>query len=148
IPLPKASFSSPAEAREAKLRTALLEIHERASVFFQEQLRKPEGARAREYLAGRGLDEATIANFRIGYAPDSGFLLRDRLRGEFEEEVLRESGLFSWKQEDGRQPSAISHEEKQMPTRNDNSARAENAKSAIVSAVMYSKFRNRVMFPI
>src|SRR6266704_1577015 len=107
IPLPKASYSSPAEAREAKLRTALLEIHERACVFFQEQLRKPEGARAREYLAGRGLDEATIADFRIGYAPDSGFLLRDRLRGEFDEEVLRESGLFSWKQEDSRQPSAM-----------------------------------------
>ena len=149
LPLPKVSYSSPAEAREAKLRTALLEIHERACLFFQVQLRKPEGARAREYLAGRGLDEATIAGFRIGYAPDSGFVLRDRLRGEFDEEVLRESGLFSWKQEDSRQPSAISHEEKQMPTRNDNSARAENAKSAIVSAaVMYSKFRNRVMFPI
>src|SRR5712692_8305460 len=149
LPLPKVSYSSPAEAREAKQRTALLEIHERACAFFQEQLRKPDGARAREYLAGRGLDEATIADFRIGYAPDSGFLLRDRLRAGFDEEVLRESGLFSWKQEDSRQPSAISHEEKQMPTRNDNSERAENAKSAIVSAaVMYSKFRNRVMFPI
>src|SRR5712692_500111 len=149
LPLPKVSYSSPAEAREAKQRTALLEIHERACAFFQEQLRKPDGARAREYLAGRGLDEATIADFRIGYAPDSGFLLRDRLRAGFDEEVLRESGLFSWKQEDSRQRSAISHEEKQMPTRNDNSERAENAKSAIVSAaVMYSKFRNRVMFPI
>jgi len=40
-------------------------------------------------------------DFRIGYAPDSGFLLRDRLAGEFSEEVLRASGLFSWKQEDG-----------------------------------------------
>src|SRR2546425_6394880 len=30
LPLPKVSYSSPAEAREAKLRTALLEIHERA----------------------------------------------------------------------------------------------------------------------
>ena len=28
-------------------------------------------------LKGRGLDEETIARFRIGYAPDSGFLLRD-----------------------------------------------------------------------
>ena len=41
-----------------------------------------------------------IAKFRIGYAPDSGFLLRDRLKSEFSEEVLRESGLFSWKQDD------------------------------------------------
>ena len=100
IPLPKASYSSPAEAQEARLRTQLLDVHERAVAFFQECLKRPEGARAREYLLGRGLDEKTIAQFRIGYAPDSGFLLRDRLKGEFSEEVLRESGLFSWKQED------------------------------------------------
>src|SRR5712691_3614550 len=36
IPLPKATFSSEAEAKEAKLRTVLLEVHERACVFFQE----------------------------------------------------------------------------------------------------------------
>src|SRR5689334_3187081 len=39
IPLPKANFSSPQEARDAKVRTALLEMHERASAFFQECLR-------------------------------------------------------------------------------------------------------------
>ena len=104
IPLPKASYSSPAEAQEAKLRAQLLDVHERAATFFQECLKRPEGASAREYLAGRGLDEETIARFRIGYAPDSGFLLRDRLAGEFSEEVLRESGLFSWKQEEQSQP--------------------------------------------
>src|SRR5271165_161493 len=38
IPLPKATYSSPAEAQEAKLRTVLLEIHERAVAFFQECL--------------------------------------------------------------------------------------------------------------
>src|SRR5213592_4350316 len=103
IPLPKTSYSSPSEAKEAKLRTVLLDVHERACAFFQECLRRPEGARAREYLAGRGLDEATIRKFRIGFAPDSGFLLRDRLKGEFSEEVLRESGLMSWK--DGLQAS-------------------------------------------
>src|SRR5207247_8618896 len=74
-----------------------------------ECLGRPEGARAREYLAGRGLDEETIRRFRIGFAPDSGFLLRDRLKGEFEEAVLRESGLFSWK-EASSQPSAVSRQ--------------------------------------
>src|SRR6266700_3219255 len=63
IPLPKQTFSSPAEAKEAKLRTVLLEIHERACAFFQECLRRPEGARAREYLSGRGLNEETIKQF-------------------------------------------------------------------------------------
>ncbi len=120
IPLPKAAFNTPAEAEEAKLRTALLEIHERACAWFQGQLRRPEAAHAREYLAGRGLKEETIARFRIGFAPETGFLLRDYLKGQFGEEILKASGLFSWKE----------HEE-------------EKAKLAL-----YSKFRNRVMFPI
>src|SRR5256712_13910870 len=60
LPLPKASFSSPAEAKEAKLRTVLLDVHERACAFFQECLRRPEGARAREDLAGPWLGEETI----------------------------------------------------------------------------------------
>jgi DNA primase len=98
IPLPKASYATAGEAKEARLRGQLLQAHERAVVFFQECLRRPEGARARDYLKGRGLDEEMIAKFRIGYAPDSGFLLRDRLKDEFSEDVLRESGLFSWKE--------------------------------------------------
>src|ERR1700746_1538861 len=101
VPMRKQAFSTEAEARDAKIRTALLEIHERACIFFQECLRRPEGARAREYLAGRGLNEEPIRQFRIGFAPDSGFLLRDRLKSEFSEEVLRESGLFSWKDSSG-----------------------------------------------
>ena len=131
IPLPKATYSSPGEARDAKLRGQLLDAQERAAAFFQECLKRPEGARAREYLQGRGLDPETIARFRIGYAPDSGFLLRDRLSNEFSEEVLRESGLFSWKQEEGSATGeAKLTTNDQRPT------------------TVYSKFRNRVMFPI
>src|SRR6516164_2558421 len=88
IALPKTIFSSEAEARDAKLRTTLLEVQERACRFLQECLRRPEGARARQYLAGRGVDDTTIKEFRIGFAPDSGFLLRDRLKNEFSQEVL------------------------------------------------------------
>ena len=180
IPLPKASYSTPGEAKEARLRGQLMDVHEQAVAFFQECLRRPEGARAREYLKGRGLDEATIAQFRIGYAPDSGFLLRDRLKGEFSEDVLRESGLFSWKQEEsGRQASGVGRQanarsldsggtlENQRPasarddkgvdeaTTNDkrpttaSTDREADAESRMASAAsMYSKFRNRVMFPI
>jgi DNA primase len=141
IALPKLSFSSPAEAQEAKLRTVLLDVHERAVAFLQECLRRPEGARAREYLAGRGLNEEMIKGFRIGYAPDSGFLLKDRLKGEFDENVLRESGLFSWKESSppgkpvdlAGQPDPAGEE----PTTNDQRP-----------TTIYSKFRNRVMFPI
>jgi DNA primase len=146
IPLPKTTYSSPAEAKEAKLRAQLLDVQERAAAFFQECLKRPEGARAREYLQGRGLDEETIARFRIGYAPDSGFLLRDRLAGEFSEEALRESGLFSWKQEDGlrapgsgRRPDSGEQEE---------DSPKPDSRSLKPTSAMYSKFRNRVMFPI
>src|ERR1039457_3353912 len=128
VPMPKVTFSSPAEAKEANLRGALLDIHDRATAFFQQCLRRPEGAHAREYLKGRGLDDETIARFRIGYAPDSGFLLRDALRKEFDEELLRESGLFSWKEE-SRQLSALSRQEKQAlrSAQDDNPAEASDA---------------------
>ncbi len=163
IPLPKASYSTPGEAKEARLRGQLLDAHERAVAFFQECLRRPEGARAREYLAGRGLDQEMIARFRIGYAPDSGFLLRDRLKEEFSEEVLRESGLFSWKQDDRLQASSARQgtDNGGAPSLSvrpldgqggdfDSSREPEaggRKPEAAVSA-MYSKFRNRVMFPI
>lgn len=191
VALPKQTFNTEAEAKDAKLRTALLEIHERACAFFQECLRRPEGGRAREYLAGRGLSEEMIRQFRIGFAPDSGFLLRDRLKSEFSEEVLRESGLFSWKE--SRQPPVVSGQDSspsvvgrrssaenrdgvgtsalarpreqgsttandaQRPThdgfaedrrpKTDDLSRNAQSPSAAVST-MYSKFRNRVMFPI
>ncbi|MGD0467849.1 MAG: DNA primase [Terriglobales bacterium] len=149
VPMPKVSFSSPAEARDAQVRMALVEVHVRATAFFQECLRRPEGAFAREYLKGRGLDAETIARFRVGYAPDSGFLLRDALRREFDEELLRESGLFSWK-EDGGQPSASSRQQKQVLRSAQDDKVMENSAGTEpkAAAAMYSKFRNRVMFPI
>jgi DNA primase len=146
IPLPKTTYSSPGEAKEAKLRAQLLDAQERAAAFFQECLKRPEGARAREYLAGRGLDGETIARFRIGYAPDSGFLLRDRLAGEFSEEVLRESGLFSWKQEDSRQTSDLGPQLSEAEVREPALSSSKGPRSD--ARTIYSKFRNRVMFPI
>ncbi len=146
IPLPKTTYSSPTEAKEAKLRAQLLDAQERAAAFFQECLKRPEGARAHEYLAGRGLDDETIARFRIGYAPDSGFLLRDRLAGEFSGEVLRESGLFSWKQEVGRQTSDLGPQQTEAEVREPALSLSKGPRSDVRS--IYSKFRNRVMFPI
>jgi DNA primase len=171
VPMPKVAFSSPQEARDAKIRMALLDVHERATAFFQDCLRRPDGANAREYLKSRGLDTEIISQFRIGYAPDSGFLLRDALRREFDEELLRESGLFSWK-EDSRQPlrpaqggleTAVSRQEKQVlrsaqddkgkeadsEQRTKSSDRSPDTSQKPEAALaMYSKFRNRVMFPI
>src|SRR5579872_4366598 len=158
IALPKLSFNSPAEAEQAKLRTVLLEVHERAVSFFQDCLRRPEGAHAREYLAGRGLSQEVIKAFRIGYAPDSGFLLKDRLKGEFDEETLRASGLFSWKE--GSLPTANSRQDSRSldSARDDKdggilaekAGRDENKPTTDDPrpTTIYSKFRNRVVFPI
>jgi DNA primase len=152
VPMPKVTFSSPEEARNARLRMDLLDVHVRATAFFQDCLRRPEGANAREYLKGRGLDDQTIARFRIGYAPDSGFLMRDALRREFDEELLRESGLFSWKENSGQQSAVSSQPQQVLRSAQDDKSegmitgnrelRTEN------SPAIYSKFRNRVMFPI
>jgi DNA primase len=119
IPLPKREFSSPEEAKEARLRGKLLDIEEAACVWFEEQLKTPEAAAAREYLTGRGLAAEAIAKFRIGFAPDSFNALRDRFKGTFDEETLRASGLFSWKQQE------------------DGSA-----------GQLYARFRKRITFPI
>jgi DNA primase len=119
IPLPKREFSSPEEAAEARQRGKLLELHETAAAWFEEQLRGPEGAVAREYLAGRGLTPEGIKAFRIGYSPDSFNALRDRLSGMADDQTLRASGLFSWKEQDGGQQGHI-----------------------------FDRFRKRVMFPI
>jgi DNA primase len=164
IALPKATYANEGEAKEARLRGQLLDVHERAVAFFQDRLRSSEGARAREYLSGRGLNEEMIAKFRIGFAPDSGFLLRDRLKNEFSEDVLRESGLFSWKQDAGQQSDSRQQNPRSLDSggtsasghstsaRDDNEetgkpeARIQKPEAAVQA--MYSKFRNRVMFPI
>ena len=141
IPMPKVNYSSPEEARQAKQRASLLDIHERACAFFQEQLKRPEAAHAREYLRSRGLNAETIAEFRIGFASEAGFLLRDALRGGFDEQTMRESGLFSWKDKD-QLPVASS----QLPEGSDATGTPATGNRQL--ATLYSKFRNRVMFPI
>ena len=124
IPLPKREFSSPEQAAEARLRAKLLDLHEAAATWFEDQLRAPEGAVAREYLAGRGLTPEGIKAFRIGYAPDSFNALRDKLSSMADQETLRASGLLSAK-EVGTGPDG-----------------------QLQFGPLYDRFRKRVMFPI
>ncbi len=119
IPLPKRDFNSPEEAQESRQRGKLLELHEAATAWFQEQLKSPEGAGAREYLTGRGLTPEAVSKFRIGYAPDSYTALRDRLAPGADAETLRASGLFSWKEQEDGKPGTL-----------------------------YTRFRKRITFPI
>ncbi len=141
IPMPKMQYASEDEARQARQRGGLIDIHERACVFFQEQLRKPESAHAREYLKSRGLTPEVIAEFRIGFAPERGFLLRDALGKHFDDEIMRESGLFSWKE---REQSSVVSGQLSEGTDGDQKLTTDNWQLT----TLYSKFRNRVMFPI
>jgi DNA primase len=88
----------------AKLRTALLKLHEVAGKFYAAQLgATAEGRMARAYLADRGMTDEVVARFRIGYAPGDGQGLVRQLGGaEFEKEVLEKSGLVIYDAERGR----------------------------------------------
>jgi DNA primase len=119
IALPKREFNSPEEAAESRQRSKLLDLHERATVWFQEQLQGPEGAAAREYLTGRGLSADTIQKFRIGYAPEGFQGLRSLLEKSESPDILRLSGLFSFKEQEDGKPGPL-----------------------------YDRFRKRITFPI
>ena len=61
-------------------RTALYDINDLTSNYFSEVLRShPAAQPAREYLQRRGIDDAIIEQFRLGFALDSWDSLRDYL---------------------------------------------------------------------
>lgn len=76
VPLPKISRED--EMRDARRKT-LHDVMELAAKFFQDTLASRAGAKARGYLADRGLDPATQLKFRIGYAPGERFALKEHL---------------------------------------------------------------------
>lgn len=78
VPLPKVSRED--EAREAK-RKSLYEVMELAAKFFEATLSSRAGAKARGYLADRGLDPATQLKFRLGYASGERYALKEHLGG-------------------------------------------------------------------
>ena len=64
--------------QERSERALHLEIMEEALKFFREQLSK--SSTAQDYLTRRGIDESTIAEWELGYAPDVGEALAVHLR--------------------------------------------------------------------
>ena len=92
-----------AEARE-KQRHSLFGVVEGAAKWFEAELAGPRGEAARRYLQARGVDEATRAQFRLGYAPDSRTALRTRLEKDgITEAMMVEAGLLI-APDDGRTP--------------------------------------------
>src|ERR1043166_7678219 len=76
MPLPK--FSREDEERAAK-RKSLHDVMELTAKFFQDTLAGKTGAKARGYLADRGIDVATQLKFRLGYAPGERYALKEHL---------------------------------------------------------------------
>ena len=85
---------TPEARRRESERAALLRAMELAARYFCARLGDAAGEKARRYLESRGLDAATIAAFRLGYAPPVWRGLSDALAGRgIAAEVLERCGL-------------------------------------------------------
>lgn len=84
-------------AREDRHKRRLREALEAAIAWYREVLlQASQAARARDYLAERGLTEATLEQFGIGYAPNTWEAMTKRLRAKgFADADLIGAGLAS-----------------------------------------------------
>jgi DNA primase len=111
-----------ADLARLKLRSQLIEIHREAAAWFQKILFRsptPDAAAARDYLSKRGISKENAENWRIGFAPaDSSRFLDWARKMAFTGKALEASGLTALKDEN-------------HPSRG-----------------LYTRFRDRIMFPI
>lgn len=82
-----------------RLRTRIYEANREAARFFYSCLNSPEGAEARNYLAGRQLSSKTIVRFGLGYSPKSRYSLCNHLKskGFKESEIVAANLAFQSK---------------------------------------------------
>ncbi len=89
MPMPEDAGDDTYQARKK-----LIEMNKLAARFFFERLNSDSGRDARGYLRKRGLSDATITKFGIGWAPNGWSELRDYLRAkDFSENELADAGL-------------------------------------------------------
>jgi DNA primase len=102
----KAGLDVPApdpRAKERAERTATLtDVMASVAAWYSEQLQGIGGADAREYLKRRGIDQATIARFGLGLAPDSRAALKKAL-AHLGEDKLVDTGMLIRPDEDGKE---------------------------------------------
>src|SRR6201746_1851772 len=70
---------APDAARHEQRRKTLYDVMELAAKFFADTLASRAGAKARGYLGDRAISPATQVQFRIGYAPNERFALKEYL---------------------------------------------------------------------
>jgi DNA primase len=76
VPVPAAT---PDAARHEQRRKTLHDVMELSAKFFADTLASRNGAKARGYLADRGISPAVQLQFRIGYAASERFALKEHL---------------------------------------------------------------------
>jgi DNA primase len=102
VPIPA---DTPEEQARNKKRQSLYGVVEAATRYFERCLHMPEGKAAATYLRGRGLDDETIARFRLGYAPNSRTAIKGALGREgIDEAALIEAGLLIEIEDTARKP--------------------------------------------
>ena len=95
---------TPEARQQADRRTQLYEVMERAVRWFRLQLQTAAAGAARDYLAGRGLDEAAADRFGLGFAPPARRALTEALTARgLAPALLAEAGLTILP-DDGGQP--------------------------------------------
>ncbi len=92
----------PQAQAKADRRTQLAGVMEQAQQHFRLMLKTTAGAEARDYLVGRGLDDATQERFGIGFAPQAWQDLWDHLTGKnVEPDLIMGCGLARPSQKGG-----------------------------------------------
>ena len=93
----------PQAQEKADRRTQLAEVMEMAVQHFRLSLKTGAGSAVRDYLAGRGLDEAAQERFEIGFAADAWQGLWDHLKNKgVEDQMILDAGLAKPSQKGGR----------------------------------------------
>ncbi len=85
---------TPQAAEAERRRVDLHEVLEQVCSLYQQALFAPQGAAALAYLRGRGLADATIRRFGLGFSGDGRGALLQRLGADVTPERLREAGLL------------------------------------------------------
>ena len=99
----RANVTLPKEEKRDKgeedLRYKILEINKQAALFYVKQLRSEKGKTGLAYCAKRKLSGESITHFGLGYAGKERDSLYQYCKSlGFKDQVLQESGLFSFKE--------------------------------------------------
>lgn len=84
------------EKVERDIKAKLFDINKAAAVFYYKQLRQENGKIGMSYLIKRGLSNETIHKFGLGYAPQNVSLYRFLKDKGYDDDILKESGLFTY----------------------------------------------------